>query len=202
MEMRIPPEHVPESLVSNYHSGKKTSAGSFLVELTDQIVNQPRDISEQSSVMSEKRSERLGNSENEIVDGVGQEAPPLSDVQQKAAFACDCRRDRGRSLCRKTDGSNRVRNPDWYNECELSLEDSRHRLRIARRVVESAPGEISRRFRRTSRRRSYRNPQNGIQIYCEVHFGREGYSFSPPALGWQLLRTYRLLRAKRRDSLR
>jgi hypothetical protein len=56
-------------LVSNYHSGKKTSAGSFLVELTDQIVNQPRDISEQSSVMSEKRSERLGNSENELSMG-------------------------------------------------------------------------------------------------------------------------------------
>jgi hypothetical protein len=66
MEMRIPPEHVPEGLVSDYHSGKQNPAGSCVVELTDQIVNQPSDICEKSTVVSEEWSKRLGNGENEL----------------------------------------------------------------------------------------------------------------------------------------
>ena len=57
---------IAESLVSYYHSGKKTPAGSFVIELTDQVVDQPRDIREKSTVVSEEWSERLGNSENEL----------------------------------------------------------------------------------------------------------------------------------------
>lgn len=66
VEVRIPPEHVTKGLVSNYHPGKKTPACSSVIELTDQVVDQPGNIGKKTAVMPEEWSERLGNGENEL----------------------------------------------------------------------------------------------------------------------------------------
>ena len=52
VEMRVPPEHIPERLVRNNDSGKKRSTGRFVVELSEDVIDQSRDVSKESTIVA------------------------------------------------------------------------------------------------------------------------------------------------------
>jgi len=60
MEMRVPPQHIPEGLVGNDHSGEKRSTCRFVVELVEDMVDQSGYISEEASIVAKERAQRFG----------------------------------------------------------------------------------------------------------------------------------------------
>ncbi len=51
------------------HTGEELSAGGFVVELTENVIDQTRHIREQAPVMAEERPECFGHGEYELAMG-------------------------------------------------------------------------------------------------------------------------------------
>jgi hypothetical protein len=66
VEMRVPPQHVPERLMRDDHAGKQLPAGGFAVELPKDVVDQTRHLSEQATIVTEERSECLRHREDKL----------------------------------------------------------------------------------------------------------------------------------------
>ena len=66
VEMRVPAQHVTECLVSDYDTGPNRPTGSLMIELLDDVVDQPRDMAEQPAVVAEEYAQRLRQGEHEL----------------------------------------------------------------------------------------------------------------------------------------
>jgi hypothetical protein len=64
--MRVEPQLVSEALVCDDHAGEQRSARGLVVEVTEDVVDQTRHLGEQATIVTEKRPECLGHSEDEL----------------------------------------------------------------------------------------------------------------------------------------
>jgi hypothetical protein len=56
MEVAVPPHHVPKRLVRYDRAGEQRSAGALIVELPEDVIDQTRNLGEQSSIMAKMRA--------------------------------------------------------------------------------------------------------------------------------------------------
>ena len=66
MEVRVPAEHVSKGLVRDDHAREKRPTGGLMVELSEDIIDQSRDISEKPTIATEERAQRFGHCEYEL----------------------------------------------------------------------------------------------------------------------------------------
>ena len=66
MEVRIPPEHIPERLVRDDNTSEKRPVRGLVVELTKYLVDQSGYFGEQSPIVAEERTQRLRHGEHEL----------------------------------------------------------------------------------------------------------------------------------------
>ena len=64
--MRVPAQHVAECLVSDYDTGPNRPSGSLMIELLDDVVDQPRDVAKEPAVVAEEDAQRLRQGEHEL----------------------------------------------------------------------------------------------------------------------------------------
>jgi dihydrofolate reductase len=64
--MRVEPQLVSEALMRDDHAGEQRSARGLVVEVTEDVVDQTRHLGEQATIVTEKRPECLGHSEDEL----------------------------------------------------------------------------------------------------------------------------------------